>query len=142
MALELFVIPPLVKAAVSTVIGAKIVGFALNIVAAPTSFSTRESILEHVQHVVDGLDSAGIVIEPHDRTSLQEDCAILRYGAKQGWHEDYETAALGRVIVFLSWAHAKSTGSGVGSLVSAHVRSAQEKISVSARSILDSLIQK
>lgn len=142
MPAPLFVIPPALKVLISTVVGAKIVGFALGVVTAPTTAATRNAILEHTRHVLQGLDAAEIGVAQTDRVSLHEDLQILERGVQIGWHQDYETAAFGRLMYFLSCAHAKSTAHGVSELASAHATSAGKSIWKAGENIFESIFPK
>lgn len=120
MPVPFVLIPPALRIVLSTAIGLKIGGFITSWITSPTNHAMRTAFLDHVDHVVEGLDKAKIGIGVSDRASLVEDVEFLRYSAESGWTEPHETGALGRVFWFLSWAHAKGIGEGVGSAAASH----------------------
>jgi hypothetical protein len=132
-------IPPALRLILSTAIGAKIVGFVFSWVTSPTNHAMRTAFLDHVGHVIEGLDKAGIGIGPSDRVSLIEDLAVLRDSAEVGWTEPHETSALGRTFWFLSWAHTKGVGEGVGSAAASHAKAVGDWIWKKGGQALDTL---
>jgi hypothetical protein len=110
-------IPPALRLILSTAIGAKIVGFVFSWVTSPTNHAMRTAFLDHVDHVIEGLDKAGIGIWPSERVSLIEDLAVLRDSAEVGWTEPHETSAIGANILvpFVGTYERCRRRSGIGS---------------------------
>jgi hypothetical protein len=132
---------PLLAPVISTLIGAKIAAFLVSVVTAPTNKGSREAILLHVEHVLEGMDTAGIGIGPEDRLSINEDLMLLRNGVEMGWHEEYESLALLRLTKFLSVAHAKSTGFGASSFAASHSKAATDWVWKTGNSAFESIFR-
>jgi hypothetical protein len=121
--IALAAIVPLV---IKTVIGAKIIGFVASWTTSATSASLRNTFLDHVESVREGLQHAGIAPENSDDVDLLANIETLRSSAKHGWTELHQTKALWEVMKFISWAHSKATAVGVGKFTASHIGSAFE----------------
>ena len=129
-----FAIVPVV---IKTVIGAKLIGFAASWATSPTNGSMRESFLDHVAHVRDGLIENDIRLEETSDADLLANIETLRASIKRGWTEPSQTLALWQVMKFLSWAHSKATAIGVGKFTASHIGAAFELAERAGLRILD-----
>ncbi len=116
----------LVPLVIKTVIGAKMIGFVASWVTSPTTASMRRSFLEHVEHVRDGLRKSEITLGNSDDTDLLASIETLRESAELGWTKPNETLALWSVMKFVSWAHSKATGVGLGKFAASHLSAAYD----------------
>jgi hypothetical protein len=134
------VLSPLVRLLIVTGVVAKVASVAAAWVTSPTNNAMRDSFLKHIDHVLEGLDKAGIGMGQEDRASLSEDLAVLRHFGMEGWTEPYETAALGRTLMFLSWAHAKGIGHGFENAASSHWKAAGDWVWKKGSEALDAIL--
>jgi hypothetical protein len=105
-----------------SIAAAKVAALTSSWMTSPTNYRLRNAYLDHVDHVVEALDKAGIGIGPKDRETLEHNLRVLRDSAEKGWISPPDTSAFVQVLLFLSWAHAKGTEFGVSAALSAHTK--------------------
>lgn len=127
----------LVPLVIKTVIGAKLIGFAASWATSATSGSMRQSFLEHVEHVREGLQQSGVPLTETDDVDLVANIETLRASVKEGWTQPNQTRALWEIMKFLSWAHSKATSVGVGKLTASHIGAAYKLAESAGLQILD-----